>query len=294
MKPPRSVEISPATTVIPPKIGTAICGDCPRKTQIIRHPESEATQRESHCGLREAIKHKRPIPEQGHVVVFCRTSALRHKARSGPGILLKKAGDPEHDAGDCHKIESPTPAELMVDYPTQNKTECAAHRDRRTKNSHDAAPHLSAEQICQDRRGRGPVSSLADSNKNTRCEQGCECEREPPCRRREAPKNHTGAHDNPARETIRQKTQDGRRQHVSDEERRRQRAGYRHGVRIPLGEKRLADIWFDRRQDEAVDVIEKINAKQEAESDARSRFGLGIVLGHSIDDCTEQPAPCKP
>jgi hypothetical protein len=116
--------------------------------------------------LREAINHKRSIPAQHHIVISRCPSAFRHKARSCPGIFLKKAGEAEDDSWDGHKVESPTPAELVINYSTDNKSESAAHWNRRTENGHDAASHLGTEQICQDRWGCGPIPTLADSNKD--------------------------------------------------------------------------------------------------------------------------------
>ncbi len=283
--------------MIPPKIGVASSGGCLlSKNQISRHPESQSAERESHCRLRETIDHERTIPEQCEVISF-RGAALSFRQAgdsSRSRIPLPETGEPKNDSGNGDQIKRPAPAELMIDDSAENVSERAAHRDRAAKNRHDPAAHLERKIIRQNCGRGGPVAALADADENSGDEQGgkrCGETRSGSC---ETPENHAHAHDEPARESIGEKTEDRRRDHVGEEKCRSQRAGAQHRIGIVRSEKRRANIRFDRGQNEPVDVVKKIDREEQSEGEPRAGFRGGIVRRHRINNCTELPRPCKP
>src|SRR5207248_7445666 len=107
------------------------------------------------------------------------------------------------------------------------------------------------------------VASFADTNENSGKKECGEGAGESGSRSRETPENHADANDEPTREPIGEKTEDGGGDHVGEEECRSQRSGPQHRVGIVRGEKRRANIWLDRGENESVDVVKKIDSEEQ-------------------------------
>ena len=78
------------------------------------------------------------------------------------------------------------------------------------------------------------------------------------------------ADDEPAREPIREQTENWCADHVSYEKRVAEQTGLGHGVYVVSCEKSCANIRLERGQNLPVDVIEKIDSQEQKESGARA------------------------
>ena len=86
---------------------------------------------------------------------------------------------------------------------------------------------------------------------------------------------------------------DDSRKHVSNKKRGAQCPGDRHRIGVVRGEKCLANLRLDRRENLAVDVIKQINTEQQCQRGTRTGFRINLAR-HRIADCRWRRAFCKP
>ena len=87
---------------------------------------------------------------------------------------------------------------------------------------------------------------------------------------RQAPQNHSGTDDDPARESISEQAENRGTNHVSDEECVAEQPSLGHGVYVAGREKSGANIGLERGQNLPVDVIEKIDRQEQKECGMRA------------------------
>src|ERR1700677_202997 len=200
-----------------------------------------------------------------------------------------------HEKTECAKqqtwrhydVERPAPVvEGRIDLSAQHIAKRTPHRNRQVKERHHAPAHLLREDIGEDRGSGGPVGRLPHPDKKPRDEQNRKCRRQSrPCTR-QAPDHDAKTDDMPARNAVREKSEKRREHHIAQQERGAKPAKFRPGIEIAGKEKRLVDFRQYRSQHLAVDVIEKIDAKEQREGafcallECRcgSRQGAQIVL----------------
>src|SRR5437870_2333047 len=111
---------------------------------------------------------------------------------------------------------------------------------------------------------------FANSHANAGRKENGECRRQTGGAAGQAPQNHSGTNDDPARESIGEQTENRCTDHVSDKERVGKQAGLRHSVYVARCEKTRANIRLERGQDLPVDVIEKVDRQEQKESALRA------------------------
>src|SRR5206468_5339121 len=134
-------------------------------------------------------------------------------------VALPEAQETQEQPWRGNEIKCPAPAEMSTDQSTDHIAERAANWNRRAKNRHDATPRFDWEKIGQDRRRRWPIAAFANSDTNSSCKENRECCCETGAAAGQAPQNHSGADNNPPRESIGEQTENRRADHVSDEKR---------------------------------------------------------------------------
>ena len=105
------------------------------------------------------------------------------------------------------------------------------------------------------------------------------------------PQCHSHAYDEPARDPIREQTENRCADHVSYEKCDAQQTGLGHGVHVVRCEKSCANIRLERGQNLAVNVIEKIDGQQQEERGARAAHRY--LRDNSIGNCRLQFAACR-
>src|SRR6266478_4076451 len=185
-------------------------------------------------------------------------------------IALPEAQQSEQQPWRCNEIKCPAPAKVSADRSADYVAERATDRNRRAKDRHDATTCFDREKIGQNRRRCRSVAAFANSNAYSSCEENRECCCETGAAAGQAPQNHSGADNDPPRESIGEQTKNRRADHVSDEKRVAEQTSLRHRVHVVRCEKSSANIRLERRQNLPVDVIEKIDGQEQKECAMRA------------------------
>src|SRR5207249_1082552 len=85
-----------------------------------------------------------------------------------------------------------------------------------------------------------------------------------------APQNHSGADDDPARESIGKQTENRCADHVSYKKRVAEQTGLRHSVYVVRRKKTGANIRLERSQNLPIDIIKQIDPEQKQERTVRA------------------------
>src|SRR6266480_3361318 len=185
-------------------------------------------------------------------------------------IALPEAQQSEQQPWRCNEIKCPAPAKVSADRSADYVAERATDRNRRAKDRHDATTCFDREKIGQNRRRCRSVAALANSNAYASCKENRECRRQAGAAARNAPQNHSGTNDDPARESVGEQSQDWRADHVSDEKCVAEQTSLRHRIHVVRCKKSSANIRLERRQNLPVDVIEKIDGQEQKERGTRA------------------------
>src|SRR5205823_13255708 len=130
-----------------------------------------------------------------------------------------------------------------------------------------------------------------------------ECRRQPGAAAGQTPQNHSGADDDPARESIGEQTENRCADHVSYKERVAEQTGLRHSVYIASCEKTSANIRLERGQNLPIDVIKQIDPEQKQQRTVCAADGflhatfhrqLPIADGHALIVNDKRWLPCPP
>src|SRR6266550_3596174 len=124
--------------------------------------------------------------------------------------------------------------------------------------------------ICEDSRRRWSIGALANSDKNAcaKKERECGCQTGRPTGK--TPQNYRESDYQPSRKTVGQPAKRWRRKHVRNKKRTPQKPGCRHRIGIRRQEECITNLWLDRREDLPIDVIEKIDRKEQPKRRARA------------------------
>src|SRR6202047_881290 len=159
---------------------------------------------------------------------------------------------------------------MSADQSPDHVTESASHRNGCAKNCHDPAARFDWKNIGQDcRRGRA-VAAFADAYKDAGGDQKRKRRRKSGGASCQAPQNHSGTDDHPARKPIGKKTKQRRAKHISNEERRAEHSGLRHRIHIVGSEKTRANVRLNSCQNLAIHVVKQIDRKQKKQGTARA------------------------
>ncbi len=142
-----------------------------------------------------------------------------------------------------------------------------SHRDGGKKPGQHLPPALDRIHVRNDRGGGRSIGRLSRTNEDAGEQEDPKSRRKARTRRGETPDGHAKSDDDPTRHAIRQKPENRGQDHVTEQKRRREAAGFGQGVRV-VGKKGLANLGLHRREDVAVDVAEEIEAQQEEQSAA--------------------------
>src|SRR5213078_4593213 len=98
-------------------------------------------------------------------------------------------------------------AEASTNQSANNIAECAADRNGRVKDRHDATAFFDREKVGQDCRCCRAVAAFANSNANSSRKENGECRRQTGAAAGQTPQNHSGTDNEPARNPISQETE---------------------------------------------------------------------------------------
>src|ERR1700758_654766 len=122
--------------------------------------------------------------------------------RSGARIALPEAQHPQQQTRRRNEIKCPPPAEMSANQSPDDIAQGAADWNCRAKNRHDATARFDRKEIGQDRRRSRSVATFANSNTYSRGKENGECCRQTRAAACQAPQNHSGADDEPARDSV--------------------------------------------------------------------------------------------
>src|SRR5438552_6405500 len=157
-------------------------------------------------------------------------------------VAMPEAQQAQQQTRRCDKIKCPAPTKVSADQSTDYIAERAADWNRRAKNRHDPTTRFDREEIGQNGRCGRPVAAFTNSYANSSREENAECHRETGAAAGQTPQNHSGADDDPARESIGEQTENRRADHVSYKERISEQTGLGHRVYVAGCEETCANI----------------------------------------------------
>ena len=263
------------------------------KLQVGWYPEGQTAECKGHGSLGKDIEGVGTRLQEIHVISHFCSAASPSRALSDAWVLLKEAQERQDQPRWSHDKKGPTPSEMNVDQSAQNVTEGASHRNRRKENRQDPPARSQRKEVSDQRRRRWSVPSLADADKNTGQQEHQHRRGQSGRTARQAPDENRRSDDEPARKTVCQETENGRGDHIANNESRTQQAGPKHGIRIRRIEKCPANFRLDRRQDITIDVVKKINAEQQQESTPGARHLSVIHWRQQLADCSRRGRNCK-
>src|SRR5437667_1850050 len=218
-------------------------------------------------------------------------------------VALPETQQTQQQARRRYEIKCPAPAEASTNQSANNIAECAADRNGRVKDRHDATAFFDQEKVGQDCRCCRAVAAFANSNANSSRKEYGECRRQPGAAAGQTPQNHSGADDDPARESIGEQTENRCADHVSYKERVAKQTGLRHSVYIASCEKTRANIRLESGENLPIDVIKQIDPEQKQQRTvcaadwflhAAFHRQLPIADGHALIVNDKQWPPCPP
>lgn len=153
-------------------------------------------------------------------------------------------------------------------------TERGTDRNRAEEDRVDPAALLPRKVVGEEARGDRPVGGLADADRRPRGEERCEALREPRGGRGEAPDEDAEREEARPRAPVAEDAEEGRGDHVDDDEAGHERA------RLRVGEAQLggAQALDERGDDEPVEVVEEVDERQDGEA------SRGKPRGHGAGD----------
>src|SRR5437764_4820875 len=218
-------------------------------------------------------------------------------------VALPETQQTQQQARRRYEIKCPAPAEASTNQSANNIAECAADRNGRVKDRHDATAFFDREKVGQDCRCCRAVAAFANSNANSSRKENGECRRQTGAAAGQAPQNHSGTDDDPARESIGKQTENRCADHVSYKKRVAEQTGLRHSVYVVRRKKTGANIRLERSQNLPIDIIKQIDPEQEQKRTVRAanRFlhatfhrQWAIADGHALIVTDKQWLPCPP
>src|SRR5439155_16096933 len=94
-------------------------------------------------------------------------------------VALPETQQTQQQARRRYEIKCPAPAEASTNQSANNIAECAADRNGRVKDRHDATAFFDREKVGQDCRWCRVVAAFANSNANSSCQENIDCHRHP-------------------------------------------------------------------------------------------------------------------
>src|SRR6266581_5501652 len=137
---------------------------------------------------------------------------------------------------------------MGADQSTDDVAKRTADWNCRAKDRHDSASCLDREEIGQNCRRRRPVATFANSDTDAGRKENPKCRRQTGATTGQAPQNHSGTNDDPARESIGEQTENRRAEHISYEKRISEETGLRHGIYVAHRKKSCANIRLESGQ----------------------------------------------
>jgi hypothetical protein len=169
----------------------------------------------------------------------------------------QEARESEKGARSAHDVEGSPPADVLLEVTAGDVTEGGSDGDREVKDREEASLAVQARHVVDQRWRDGCVARFTDPHEHTRGEHRGEIVRATREEGGDAPNEHTERHELRAEmgRAVSHRAEDGARQEVPDEERRRERAALKL-VEIE-GVLRL-DARKHRREDGAIHVVQQV------------------------------------
>ena len=216
-----------------------------------------------------------PQPASGEAPSGRRLSRLVHLARAAGRVGKGQREEREEEAREAGDEEGRAPPEVGVGVAADDVAERGADRDGAEEDRVDAAALLLREVVGEEARGDRPVGGLADADRRARGEERGEALREPRGRRGEAPDEDAEGEEARARALVAEDAEERRGDHVDDDE-----AGHqRPGLRVGEAELGVAQALDERGDDEAVEVVEEVDERQDGEAARGEPGGHGAGRG---------------
>ena len=179
----------------------------------------------------------------------------------------------EGESGRHHPEEGIGPAE----HAAEDVAERAADRDGNVEPRQHLAAFLDGVEVCDDRWGDGTVRRFAHANGAARQQQDRKTTCQPRSSAGQGPQKDADPDQVPSIHPVGKPAEHGSEDHVGNHERSRQQAELGLADHLTAVSKVLLDVFKIRREDLPIDVVEQVNAEEQAERQRRPFHGRRLA-----------------